>query len=174
VDVLESGSTSRGSVDLASLADQARDRLLAEDVATSPCVELDLDPVAREVSVLEEHARVIVDNLVESAVEYGRDRKPQVRVSTKRTSDAWIELTIEERLDPIPAALQQRIIQELGRGWDELPFEFTGLAVRMALVTETVRRIGGKLEVHPAPEEGLLLTVTLPAAAGTGPAQDSD
>jgi len=169
VEVLDGSWKGAGSADLAQVVTQAQARLAAKYANRSPRVELDLDPSASLVGISEDASRMLVDGLLQNAIDFGPQHEPVVKVCTQRSSAAWITVTFEDQLPRSLAEAQQRFLLGLDRKRDDDGIESTQLTIRLALVQEAVHRIGGRIEVCPAADEGMLVTVTLPSAGGSRP-----
>ncbi len=167
VEVLDSSWSGKGVADLGQVVAESRAWALEQHGDRSPQVELEVDATAPPAGISTECARIVVDNLLENAIEFGSQEQPVAWISVHAGAEGWTSLTVEDRLGTVPAGVQQRFIHGFGSSSDDQAGEAAGLTVRLALVQEAVQRVGGRIEASPSPEGGTLLTVNVPSAMGS-------
>ncbi|TQJ08562.1 sensor histidine kinase regulating citrate/malate metabolism [Lapillicoccus jejuensis] len=103
----------------------------------------------------------IVGNLVDNALDaVAGAAAPQVRVGA-RLADGRCTITVSDNGPGLPA---DQVEQAFTRGWSSKPVEATGgRGLGLALVQQSVARLGGTVEVSAPP--GATWTVRLPVAA---------
>lgn len=109
----------------------------------------------------------VVGNLVDNALDAVTGTAGERRVElTARTHDDRVELVVTDTGPGIPDALRERVLE---RGFSTKPSDGTegGRGLGLALVRNTVTRLGGTLEVGPPP--GGRVTVSLPLVRADAP-----
>ncbi|WP_277681352.1 ATP-binding protein [Saccharomonospora azurea] len=107
----------------------------------------------------------LVDNAVDAAVETAAERAPTVRVSV-RADDGTLAVRVADSGPGIDPDVGSRIFR---RGWStKSGGGKTGRGLGLALVGQTVRRLGGTVSVSNADDGGAVFTVRVPLRVSTG------
>jgi signal transduction histidine kinase len=150
--------TPRRVVELAQLAAEVVERL--EPVAQVRGTRLHLITVPVRTLGDAHHLRLVLLNLVENALKYGR---PGGHVWIRVGPGAeGVLVSVTDDGPGIPESEIQRLRQPFQRGLGQQNIPGSGLG--LALVSSVVAQHGSTLHFTRAPEGGLRVTVTLPAA----------
>ncbi len=125
-------------------------------------VETHIDDTVPEVMADAEALRQSVMNLVSNAVKYSREQK-YVRVELHLV-DGAARISVEDRGIGVAPEEQTKIFEKFYRAEDSLVHETKGSGLGLALVRETVRAHGGRVELVSAPGRGSTFTLVLPIA----------
>ena len=106
----------------------------------------------------------MVRNLVDNAEKYTRssaDRRIEVDVAAKV---GWIEISVRDHGDGVPAGQRSRIFQAFSRHADDT--ETGGLGLGLSVVKTLITAHGGRVEVRDAPGGGACFVLRLPLDPG--------
>ncbi len=114
--------------------------------------------------------RQVLINLVGNAVKFVAGKTPHVRLRTEERPDGIVRLWVEDNGIGIPTEFQQRIFQVFKRLHTTA---YVGTGIGLAIVQKGVERMGGRVGLMSAPDEGSRFWIELrkaPAAeTGTRP-----
>lgn len=168
----------RETVDLSLVAEEAVETVLflAEERGVEPEVEGGRVLVTGNAALLGQ----LVTNLVHNGVVHNRlpvrddgapeERTVVVRTSARRTEggDPVAVLQVENTGPEVPTDLVATLTEPFQRGAARRQDADGGTGLGLAIVDAVVAAHGGRLVLEPRPHGGLVVTVELPAVAGTG------
>jgi light-regulated signal transduction histidine kinase (bacteriophytochrome) len=104
----------------------------------------------------------LLDDLLENALKFGGDRKPEVHLGARRVDGEW-EFSVRDHGIGIDLAYRDQIciIFQRLHAADRHP----GSGVGLAICKKIVERQGGRIWVESAPGEGATFRFTFPAGA---------
>jgi two-component system, CitB family, sensor kinase len=112
----------------------------------------------------------LVDNAMDAAIETAADRAPTIRVTVKTENEVLV-IRVADSGPGIDPAVGSRIFR---RGWSTTSGGGdTGRGLGLALVGQTVRRLGGTVTVANAADSGAVFTVRIPLSAASRRAANS-
>ncbi|EIE99766.1 ATP-binding protein [Saccharomonospora glauca] len=112
----------------------------------------------------------LVDNAMDAAIETAADRAPTIRVTVKTENEVLV-IRVADSGPGIDPAVGSRIFR---RGWStKSGGGDTGRGLGLALVGQTVRRLGGTVTVANAADSGAVFTVRIPLSAASRRAASS-
>jgi signal transduction histidine kinase len=152
----ESGE--RATVDLAGLAADRVDTWSAMAEASGVTLEIEAPDGAVDALAVAGGVEQILDNLIDNAVGVSPEGC-RVLVRVTRGGDAH-EITIEDQGPGLSDELKERALDRFWRADRSTPGTGLGLPIAAALAKAS----GGSLELRDAPERGLAVIVSLPAA----------
>ncbi|WP_242910638.1 sensor histidine kinase [Actinomadura terrae] len=156
----ETGSFSRGPVDLSLVAEEAAETLLplAEHRQISLTVTGEKAPTVGSPELILR----MVTNLVQNAIVHNLPTGGTVRVHTESRYDAGV-LNVENTGPSLPPELVPTLTEPFQRGTERARTdEHAGVGLGLAIVHSVVRAHYGTLTLTPRPEGGLLVMVRLP------------
>ncbi|GAB7093010.1 PAS domain S-box protein [Halolamina litorea] len=104
--------------------------------------------------------RQVLQNLVENAIDYSGEDRPEIHVAAERCGDQWRIDVIDEGIGIDPDD-QDRIFEVFQRLHARNANQGTGIG--LSLVERIVERHGGEIWVESEPGEGATFSFTLPA-----------
>ena len=104
--------------------------------------------------------RAALRNLLDNALRHGTSTHP-VRFTLDRSVTGWVCFQIQDRGRGMSEAECAQAVQ---RFWRHSPGT-TGSGLGLPIVMAIAQRYGGSLTLHPAPEQGLVVALTLPVCA---------
>jgi PAS domain S-box-containing protein len=128
-------------------------------------VVLEIQPELRPVLTDELLVRRIVDNLVSNAIKY-TPAGGSVRVTAKQRAES-VEIAVADTGIGLTEEEQQQLFQRFFRSSRPEARQERGTGLGLALVHESVRRIGGQISVKSAVGAGSTFTVSIPPLART-------
>ena len=123
-----------------------------------PAFEVDVaieDPIQTNPELLQ----VIIEELVDNAVEHTETERPTIRIEAYRTGDRHYELFVSDNGPGIP----ESELAPLKNGTETALVHGSGLG--LWLVTWGVRHLGGTIDYETADDGGAIARMTLPAGA---------
>ena len=146
------------TVDLAGLAADRVDTWSAMADAAGVALELEAPGGAVDAVAVAGGVEQILDNLIDNAVGVSPEgTRVLVRVTRGRTAH---ELTVQDQGPGLSDELKERALDRFWRADRSTPGTGLGLPIAAALA----RASGGSLELRDAPQGGLAVVVSLPAA----------
>jgi two-component system, OmpR family, phosphate regulon sensor histidine kinase PhoR len=151
----------REPVPASAMAEQVRATLRERALALEASVDVD---VAADAVVLGDPLGVeqILENLVDNAMKYGRERGTTVRV-TGRHHDDRVTLEVHDDGPGIAAEHLPRLFERFYRVDPGRSRERGGAGLGLAIVKHLVEAMGGSIDVTSAPGAGTTFRVDLPA-----------
>jgi signal transduction histidine kinase len=132
---------------------------IAEDA-----VRLDLEPCIVRAAPVD--LELIFRNLIDNAVKYADDDRPQVEVTLRSRPDESVVASVVDNGRGIPVAKRHRIFSRFVRLGSELEREKPGTGLGLYIVRTMVGRLGGKIRVRDRePGTGASFEVQLPGRA---------
>jgi signal transduction histidine kinase len=128
-----------------------------------------VQPELRPVLTDELIVRRIVDNLLSNAIKY-TPAGGSVRVTAKQRADN-VEVAVIDTGIGLTEEEQQMLFQRFFRSSRPEARQERGTGLGLALVQESIRRIGGQISVKSRIGEGSTFTVSIPPLAPTEGAQ---
>ncbi|WUW21910.1 HAMP domain-containing histidine kinase [Streptomyces sp. NBC_01463] len=162
------GTFTRESVDLSLVAEEAAETLLP--LAEHRRITLDVTGTAALTSGSAELLLRMVLNLVQNAVVHNLPTDGAVTVHTEE-HDGTSLLRVENTGRALPPELVPTLTEPFRRGTERVRTDDhagVGLGLGLAIVHSIVRAHDGTLALLPRPTGGLVVTVRLPGAPGTG------
>jgi PAS domain S-box-containing protein len=132
-------------------------------------ITLEVQPELRPVLTDELIVRRIVDNLLSNAIKY-TPAGGSVRVTAKQRADN-VEVAVIDNGIGLTEEEQQQLFQRFFRSSRPEARQERGTGLGLALVQESIRRIGGQISVKSRIGEGSTFTVSIPPLAPTDGAQ---
>ncbi|QLD91195.1 GAF domain-containing protein [Natronomonas salina] len=107
--------------------------------------------------------RQVFQNLLDNAIEYSGEERPQVHVGADRTGKRWVVSVSDEGIgiDPENTEMVFEVFQRL-----HSREQYAGTGIGLALCERIVERHGGDIWVESTPGEGSTFYFTLPASDG--------
>ncbi|MCC7369306.1 MAG: PAS domain-containing protein [Chloroflexi bacterium] len=135
--------------------------------ATEKGIDVALDAPESLPSILSDEllVRRIVDNLLSNAVKY-TPSGGSVRVTARAVGDA-VEIAVADTGIGLTEDEQQRLFQRFFRSSRPEARQERGTGLGLALVRESLRRLGGEIRVSSTVGVGTTFTVTIPPLART-------
>jgi signal transduction histidine kinase/CheY-like chemotaxis protein len=110
--------------------------------------------------------RQVLLNLLSNAIKFNPEDAPiQIAVSD---GPGVVRIAVRDRGPGIAPALRPRLFDPFVQGEDPLVKKHQGTGLGLAISKRIVEQHGGDIEVDSAPGKGATMTVTFPAAIGTG------
>jgi PAS domain S-box-containing protein len=128
-------------------------------------ITLEVQPELRPVLTDELIVRRIVDNLLSNAIKY-TPPGGSVQVTAKQRADS-VEIAVIDTGIGLTEEEQQQLFQRFFRSSRLEAREERGTGLGLALVQESVRRVGGQIAVKSEVGKGSTFTVTIPPLAPT-------
>ena len=128
-------------------------------------IALEVQPELRPVLTDELIVRRIVDNLLSNAIKYTPDGG-SVRVTAKQRGEA-VEVAVADTGIGLTEEEQQMLFQRFFRSSRPEARQERGTGLGLALVQESIRRVGGQIAVKSQVGKGSTFTVTIPPLAPT-------
>jgi PAS domain S-box-containing protein len=129
-------------------------------------IALEVQPELRPVLTDELIVRRIVDNLLSNAIKY-TPPGGSVHVAAKQRADS-VEVTVTDTGIGLTDEEQQQLFQRFFRSSRPEARQERGTGLGLALVQESIRRIGGQIGVRSQVGKGSTFTVTIPPLALSG------
>ena len=150
----------RERVDVAAIADHVRDTLRDRATARDARVELG---VAAEALVRGDPVGVeqVIENLVDNAIKYGKERAGVVRVEARRQGDR-VELDVTDDGPGIAPVHLPRVFERFYRVDAGRSAERGGTGLGLAIVKHLVESMGGSVDVRSDAGRGTTFHVDLP------------
>jgi signal transduction histidine kinase len=126
-------------------------------------ITLEVQPELRPVLTDELIVRRIVDNLLSNAIKY-TPAGGSVRVTAKQRADS-VEIAVIDTGIGLSEDEQQMLFQRFFRSSRPEARQERGTGLGLALVQESIRRIGGQISVKSQLGEGSTFTVSIPPLA---------
>ena len=128
-------------------------------------IALEVQPELRPVLTDELIVRRIVDNLLSNAIKY-TPAGGSVRVTAKQRAES-VEVAVSDTGIGLTEEEQQILFQRFFRSSRPEARQERGTGLGLALVQESIRRIGGQISVKSQVGEGSTFTVSIPPLAPT-------
>jgi PAS domain S-box-containing protein len=128
-------------------------------------ITLEVQPELRPVLTDELIVRRIVDNLLSNAIKY-TPAGGSVHVAAKQRADS-VEITVTDTGIGLTDDEQQQLFQRFFRSSRPEARQERGTGLGLALVQESIRRIGGQIGVQSQIGKGSTFTATIPPLAPT-------
>jgi signal transduction histidine kinase len=132
-------------------------------------VTLEVQPELRPVLTDELIVRRIVDNLLSNAIKY-TPAGGSVRVSAKQRGES-VEVAVTDNGIGLTEEEQKMLFQRFFRSSRPEARQERGTGLGLALVQESIRRVGGQISVRSQVGKGSTFTVSIPPLAPTEGAQ---
>lgn len=148
------------------LTERVSARPLLESVAAavSPregvAITIDCD----EDVILATEPQLIEQSLINLASNAVKHTTEGAVVLTARQTNGTVAIEITDSGAGMPRAVRERVFERFYRGKDR---DSDGFGLGLAIVQESIRVLGGQIEVESAPGTGTTVRVTLPAAEAT-------
>ncbi|MGJ7582716.1 ATP-binding protein [Variovorax sp. RHLX14] len=123
----------------------------------SDAVQFDASDATVAVAVPAPLLRAALRNLLDNALRHGASTHP-VRLTLDRSATGWVCFQVQDRGRGMSEAECAQAVQ---RFWRHSPGT-TGSGLGLPIVMAIAQRYGGSLTLHPAPEQGLVVALTLP------------
>jgi PAS domain S-box-containing protein len=105
----------------------------------------------------------VFQNVIENALKYRSEKRPEIQVSAKRNGDEWI-ISIRDNGIGFEMQHADRIFGVFKRLHG--PGEYEGTGIGLAICRKTVERYGGRMWAESEPGAGSTFYFSLPAVAG--------
>jgi two-component system sensor histidine kinase VanS len=155
----DQGSFTRDAVDLAFVAEEATEALLALAAAHGVTIETSGDEAATSGS----HALLLqmTTNLVHNAIVHNRAEHGTVSVTTRADCEG-VALTVENTGDQLTPQLVATLAEPFQRGAERVHTDHAGVGLGLAIVSSITQAHHGTLTLTARPDGGLRVTVQLP------------
>lgn len=154
------------SIDLAALV---RSSLAAvAPVAARRGIAFDEDLSAAPVRVVQDHAVMIIENVISNAVAYSRDGQ-RVSVSSRATPDGGAEVAVRDSGIGIMPDKLPRIFDDYYRTAEAARHNNSSTGLGLAIVRQTALAGGIGVHVESAPDRGTLFSLSFPAGPRGAP-----
>jgi signal transduction histidine kinase len=159
-------SPAKTAVNLKTLIDVAIQRVNPAADQRGITFDLEAEPVA--VCAVEDHLRMLLEELVANAVEYSYDQG-QVRIECRAQDVSSVCVQVRDHGIGIPPDKLPRIFEDYYRTEEAVGHKRTSTGLGLAIVRRVARQSGVQLEVRSAPGWGTEFTVTLPGRCDPPP-----
>lgn len=103
----------------------------------------------------------LFQNLIDNAIKYRSDKTPEIKITSKKTNNAW-SFSVEDNGIGIPREYLERVFVIFQRLHTRDKYEGTG--VGLAICKKIVERYGGKIWAESTGASGTAFHFTLPAS----------
>jgi signal transduction histidine kinase len=146
-------------VELADLVGQSIARVEPTAKHRGIRIEAELEPVT--VRAVEEHLRVLVDNITSNAVNYSHENGT-VTVACRTVSPRAVELTVRDRGIGIAADKLERVFQDYYRTSEAVQHNKASTGLGLAIVRQVARVAKIEVQVESGPGWGTQFSLTIP------------
>lgn len=154
-----------GPVNLSETVGRVVELLKAKAEARQVSILVDV-PEEEKVTAFHEGLLHVVENLVDNAIKFS-SAKGEVRVSSKRRLDGWVELSVSDQGLGIPPEAQSRVFERFYRVDPSRSREAGGTGLGLSIVKHLVENMKGEVKLESQVGKGSTFTVLLPVAEST-------
>ncbi len=147
-------------VDLRQVVEHATQTLRSRAEQAGVEILLKLPPDSVEVFTDPRRIEQVLINLVDNAIKFNYHRG-QVEVSAF-IADGEAVAQVSDTGPGIPAELQERIFEAFDRGSEEISRSVEGVGLGLAIASQIITLLGGRIEVNSEPGQGSTFSVHLP------------
>jgi len=150
-------------VALADLVAQTRERVSRRYPMREVQWVVSLDPQLPRARAPEELLSIVVDNLLDNAVKFARQKEVRVDVSAREVDNRYLEVRVRDDGRGIRPQDRDKVFQDFTQLEESFTGNITGIGLGLATAKRLVESWGGQIRFESAPGEGSTFFFTVPS-----------